>query len=307
MWRAFLIRFILMLVSQNWFMLWLRLELNTFTFASLLSFMKKIKKEYIILFFVSQVVSSLFFVTSVLVRENKIQLSIRLRVLLFLRIIFKIRAVPFHHWGVTARRFMPPLLLMVFLRAQKILPFYFIKSFFHHTFRALFLAFILSILWGASQNLKQNKIKLIIIFSRVRHLGWLLISRNNITTWELYFSYYSLVLFLLAPFCNTSHQLIKQKKPRFFWVLLLITLGGLPPLMGFFPKIFIFTLSLEKRIAFTVRTIVILSIIDLFIYSRLSFFRLLKQKITVKWHLLIKWNQKLFFLLTVGALLTLRL
>ena len=296
-----------MLASHNWFMLWLRLELNTFTFASLLSFMKKIKKEYIILFFVSQVISSLFFVISMLVRENKIQLSIRLSALLFLRIIFKMRAVPFHHWGVTARRFMPPLLLMIFLRAQKILPFYLIKSFFHPTFRALFLAFILSILWGASQNLKQNKIKLIIIFSRVRHLGWLLISRNNVTTWELYFSYYSLVLFLLAPFCNTPHQLIKQKKLGFFWVLLLITLGGLPPLIGFFPKIFIFTLSLEKRITITIRTIVILSVIDLFVYSRLSFFGLLKQKIRIKWYLLTKWNQKLFFFLTVRVLLCVRL
>jgi NADH:ubiquinone oxidoreductase subunit 2 (subunit N) len=82
---------------------------------------------------------------------------------------------------------------------------------------------------------------------------------------------------------NLAQQNVNIKQYNLITVfIVLVRLGGLPPLIGFFPKVIILS-SISTRI-FRIRILLIMSsVIDLFIYTRIAYFGLINKKSEILW------------------------
>jgi NADH-ubiquinone oxidoreductase chain 2 len=294
--------------NQNWFFIWMRIEINTFTFIVIVFFIKNIKKDILILFFSIQTISSFILLTAFLLLENKMPNIVEISYTLILAIIIKMGAAPLHNWSIPIGIICSPLNIILFLTIQKIFPFFIIKRYSNFFFYFFLLFLIWGVLWGATQNISQRIFKNIIIISRISQLSWLLFRLINLTVWETYFIFYLCILVSIKKFFKKNLLRLFSQKNNFLIIILFITLGGLPPLIGFFPKAIVIKISLILTLGIILSIILFFSLLDLYVYLRLRILRIFEKKIIFRWRkslnkkyiwLLVSINITVFMLLII--------
>lgn len=144
---------------------------------------------------------------------------------------------------------------------------------------------IISTFIGSFGGLNQVSLRKLIAFSSINHLGWILaaiIYNENI--WLFYFSIYSLInisvififkLYQIFYLNQTYAIFINSPLLKFSLLLSLISLGGLPPFLGFVPKWFIIQSLNFININFICIFIIIIRLITLYYYLKISLAALL--------------------------------
>ena len=132
--------------------------------------------------------------------------------------------------------------------------------------------------WG---GFNQTSLKKILTYSSIIHSSWIItVVFHNISIWIFYFSVYSLISFALIHLIFfTQINNIKRLsllKINFSLIFLfrinILSLGGLPPLLGFIPKIIvIYYLFLTNFSYFIISIIILSSIIGLFFYLKIIY------------------------------------
>jgi len=183
---------------------------------------------------------------------------------------------------------------------QKIAPLIIISYCINFFFINLLIFF--SIIFGRLGGLNQRSLRKLIAFSSINHLGWI-ISRIlfNETIWFLYFLFYCfLSLTIVFIFNNFKLLNITQTFKIFnsnffikiFIFLSLLSLGGLPPFLGFFPKWLIIEIIISKIIYLILLIILILTLITLFFYIRICYSSFLINHLSIKWNIKLNFNLK---------------
>lgn len=163
-------------------------------------------------------------------------------------------------------------------------------EFFHYIQPFFYLTAILSITIGSIAAIYQIKIKRLLIYSMVTNTGYLMfglsigdISGIWITTF--YLVTYIFIMFGLF-FCvgslrNRSTNLLIKKitllinvsesNPAlaFSIMVLLFSLAGIPPLLGFYGKLFLFLYALKSKFYMISLLFLIFSVVSVFYYIRL--------------------------------------
>lgn len=140
---------------------------------------------------------------------------------------------------------------------------------------------IISRLIGALGGLNQTSLRKLIAYSSINHLRWILaaIYRRNLL-WITYFIFYRFLSFTIIFIFNIfkiSHinQLFSlyfnNKSIKFFIFFNLLSLGGLPPFLGFIPKLLVIQALTINNQLFLLTFIVIITLITLYFYIRLSY------------------------------------
>ena len=167
----------------------------------------------------------------------------------------------------------------------------------------LFLGLI-SIIFGSIMSLYQIKIKRLLAYSAITHMGFILISLSlfSIEGLEAFLMYF--FIYILLSLNIFSIILVFRSNPNFFKVrniiefssmlksnfflaivfaLNLLSFAGVPPLSGFFGKFFIYKLLIDNHNFFIVLCLVLLSVLSSVYY--ISWFDLCSLMI-IKNHLL---------------------
>jgi len=237
------LRFLVFFSSIRPFIIWLAIEINTLIFIPFLRKKTIFTHEAVVNYYIIQAISSIVLIFSIFNIITSEQIILLASCFLCLPIFLKLRAAPFHSWAVPIiDRIYVGFLIFLFLTAQKIIPFFLIffsqpnlRSFF-------FIVLLVRSILGPILNFSQNNIKKIIFFSRISHIRWMLaliiISEN---LWLFYFFTYFAVIFLLTQRTKLSFTITKffilWRKKKIFFFIILITLAGLPPTFGFYPKL----------------------------------------------------------------------
>nr|YP_010271170.1 NADH dehydrogenase subunit 2 [Simocephalus serrulatus]UKB87182.1 NADH dehydrogenase subunit 2 [Simocephalus serrulatus] len=269
----------LILSSSSLFVSWLGLELNMLAFIPLLVLSKnKFSSEAAVKYFLTQTLASILFVVGLL--AGLIDASFLMYLLVFLGLCIKLGAAPFHSWLLTIAESSTWVVLLVLLTIQKINPLLIMWNLDLQLSNLCLAIILVSVLVGGFMGLIQTSPRLILAFSSINHLGWLLISLFfSIWLGVVYFVSYFLVLVpVVSLFRNSNLQHINQLTtlsiPSSYLILMflsLLSLGGLPPFFGFLPK-WVVLQSLMFSGHFILGFILVLvSLFTLYYYLRLTF------------------------------------
>lgn len=192
---------------------------------------------------------------------------------IILRLFIKVGIAPFHFWLILIIDLINWIIIYLLLTWQKIGPLLIFHEFNNIKFIIYFLVFTLLI--GSIIGLNYSSLKKIITYSSINQIRWIIISLILINKiFKFYFIIYIyliLIIFYVFNFFNLKNifNLINLKKNNLITIFIfttLISLGGLPPFIGFYPKLIIINLLNNSYI---ILVIILITLISLFYYLRI--------------------------------------
>nr|YP_009179657.1 NADH dehydrogenase subunit 2 [Calliphora vomitoria]ALK60697.1 NADH dehydrogenase subunit 2 [Calliphora vomitoria]QLY90071.1 NADH dehydrogenase subunit 2 [Calliphora vomitoria] len=268
--------------ANSWLGAWMGLEINLLAFIPLMSDNKLMSTEASLKYFLTQALASsvfLFAVILFLLNSSKTNSNYFMEMMIFSSLLLKSGSAPFHFWFPNVMEGLSWTNALILMTWQKIAPLMLIS---YIIFKPLIMtSIILSSLIGALGGLNQTSLRKLMAYSSINHLGWMLAAMyNSNLLWLTYFMFYSFLTFAMIFMFNmfkTSHvnQLFSlffhSKIMKFFLFFNLLSLGGLPPFLGFFPKwIVIQSLTINNQL-FLLTFMVLMTLITLYFYMRLSY------------------------------------
>lgn len=272
--------------SHSWVGMWIGLEINIISFIPLIINEKNVlSNESSLKYFLIQVLASSLFLLFCLINTfifyliTDYYINFFFSSLIIIPIIIKLGAAPFHSWFILVREGLNWIQCFILITWQKItplIPLFFISS----IQKEIMLFSILSLLIGSIRGLNQTSLKKILAYSSVYHLGWMF-SRIYLSKTLLiqYFSIYIILNFLvvflfLKNNFNNLNQIFNIKSPITLSFAIL-SLGGLPPLFGFLPKLIVLQNLILIKIFFISFIMIITALITLYFYLRVIYLNLI--------------------------------
>jgi len=201
-------------------------------------------------------------------------------------ILFKIGAAPFHFWlpdvyegapnNVSSFFAIVPKIAFVGILIRLFFDIFFHISFFFEIF--FYIIAFLSMLIGALSALQQKKIKRLLAYSSISHVGFILIGftsnmLNNIPFILLYVIIYIITSINLwtsyLSLTDLSNIFTINKLIAIIIILNIFSLAGIPPLAGFFSKFFIFFSAIKNNYFSLVFFGIIISVLSSFYYLKI--------------------------------------
>nr|YP_010937255.1 NADH dehydrogenase subunit 2 [Ixodes loricatus]WKW95212.1 NADH dehydrogenase subunit 2 [Ixodes loricatus] len=284
-----LIMSILMAISSSfWFAFWMALEINMMIFIPMMNSKNFLSSNSMIYYYMIQsMASSLFFFSSIFsfYFNNKIFILI-----IVFSMMIKLAAAPLHSWYPQISDGLNYFSFFILSTMQKMIPL-FIITFYNSVSIIIFIIF--SSLIGSLGGFNQTSLKKILAYSSITHLSWILtlimMSQNF---WVIYFLIYSFILLKIIFLLKKNEfslivNLNLMKVPfleKLFLLTLLLSLGGMPPFLGFLTK-WMSVILIVKKLPLILLFLIMSSLVNLFFYTRLMFPLVLNFNILMKTHL----------------------
>lgn len=267
----------LALTSNNWLSTWIGLELNLYSFIPLLlqSTLNQ-EKEAAVKYFLVQALAS----TLILLGALSINYITTPYLLFILAMVIKLGIAPCHFWLPPVINSLSWAICLILATIQKIAPIFLLTQTLspNSTIVTTFVSAIRA-MTGAIGGLNQTQIRAILAYSSIGHIGW--ITARTLTSpliTIIYFTAYLLIVSsILLPLNTLSlsssdyplNPSPNQKNIKIILIINLLSLGGLPPLFGFFPKMLLLA-ALLNNILYTLRLILILcTTLNLYYYLKI--------------------------------------
>nr|YP_010463123.1 NADH dehydrogenase subunit 2 [Culex vishnui]UUJ37631.1 NADH dehydrogenase subunit 2 [Culex vishnui] len=301
--------------ANSWLGAWMGLEINLLSFIPLMNEGKKnlMTSESSLKYFLTQAFASsilLFAIILMMMSFNLNWMNNNFYELLILStLLLKNGAAPFHFWFPGVMEGLSWINGLILMTWQKIAPLMLISYNINYNF--FLVAIILSMIIGALGGLNQTSLRKLMAFSSINHLGWMLMAMmNNELLWLTYFVFYfflsmSIVLLFnnlkLFHFNQIFNFSMMNPVIKFFLFLNLLSLGGLPPFLGFLPKWLVIQNLVETHQLFLLFISVCLTLITLYYYLRMSYSIYMLNFNKNSWMLMNNFNNKnMTFILTMN-------
>ena len=212
---------------------------------------------------------------------------------------FKVSAVPFHMWTPDVYEGSPTPVTAFFATAPKVAAMALFARVLHDAFGAavsdwsqvIAMLSVLSMFLGAIAAIGQTDIKRLMAFSSIAHMGYALMglaagTAFGVQAMLIYMAIYVTMnvgtfAFILSmerdgqPVSNISslHMYSKREPGKALAMLvLLFSLAGVPPLVGFFGKLYVLRAAYEAGLAWLAIAGVVASVIGAFYYLRIVYY-----------------------------------
>ncbi|YP_002970792.1 NADH dehydrogenase subunit 2 (mitochondrion) [Cynoglossus semilaevis] len=277
------------LSSTNWLMAWMGLEINTMAIIPIIArkhhprATEAATKYFLIQAPAAATILFCAITNAWMTGQWEInQMSTDLPIILILiSLAFKMGMAPVHSWLPDVLQGLDLMTGLVLSTWQKLAPFYLILQLHSTHSLTLILLGTMSILVGGWGGLNQTQTRKILAYSSITHMGWMLVILQfspelTLMTFTLYVTM-TLPVFMILHQNNTLSinklPILATHTPTISALipLLLLSLGGLPPLTGFIPKWLIIQ-KMSHLGLFGLATITALSgLFSLYFYLRLSY------------------------------------
>nr|YP_010620980.1 NADH dehydrogenase subunit 2 [Periplaneta ceylonica]WAX39363.1 NADH dehydrogenase subunit 2 [Periplaneta ceylonica] len=286
--------------SNSWLGAWIGLEINLLSFIPLMSNNKNTyTTEASMKYFIVQALASstlLFLIISKSMIEELYMMSNNnlMSMIINTPLLLKSGAAPFHWWFPSIMEGLSWSNCFILMTIQKIAPLMLISySLVMSTF--MWIIILMSIIVGSIGGLNQISIRKILTYSSINHMGWMLASMNiGENMWIMYFLIYSLLTLTIIMIVE-SHQISfinqtflmssEMSIIKFLMFTTLLSLGGLPPFLGFLPKWIIIQQMIINEMNFIISLMVIMSLMTLYYYMRICYSSFMILCIEPKWNI----------------------
>nr|WNL53796.1 NADH dehydrogenase subunit 2 [Nasutitermes sp. 1 MLW-2023a] len=286
--------------SNSWLGAWMGLEINLMSFIPLMSNVKNMyNTEASLKYFIVQVLASatlLFMVVMKTLTEDlfTFESSTYTPMIMCTPLLLKSGAAPLHWWFPGVMEGLSwencALLMTVQKAAPLMLMSYLIEI------NAFTLSIILlSTIVGSIGGLNQTSMRKILTYSSINHTGWMLIAlTTSESLWMVYFTIYSALALTVVSAIKLSgtsfiNQTMLTNKETVLMKLMMFTsllsLGGLPPFLGFLPKWIVIQAMITNSMAPLATIVVVTSLITLYYYLKVSYSSFMILNTEPKWNL----------------------
>nr|QNV49163.1 NADH dehydrogenase subunit 2 [Janthinomyia sp. PH-2020] len=286
--------------SNSWLSAWMGLEINLLSFIPLMSDNKLMSTESSLKYFLTQALASsvlLFAVILYLLNSSKMNYYL-MEMMIFSPLLLKSGTAPFHFWFPNVMEGLSWLNNLILMTWQKIAPLMLMSYIIIKPI--LIVSIIISTMIGAMGGLNQTSLRKLMAYSSINHLGWMLIAMYNMNLlWMIYFLIYSFLTFSMIFMFNifkTSHinqlfsKFLYTKTFKFYLFFNLLSMGGLPPFLGFFPKwMVIQSLTINNQF-FLLTFMLMMTLITLYFYMRLCYSAFMLNYYENNWMFFSKFN-----------------
>nr|AMW67891.1 NADH dehydrogenase subunit 2 [Heterosmylus sp. YW-2016] len=283
--------------SNSWMGAWLGLEINLLSFIPLMSDSNNLlSNESMLKYFLVQALASsiLLFMVILLSMFNGMNLFLVLENLFILMLnsslLLKMGAAPFHFWFPGVMEGLNWTNNFILMTWQKIAPLILLTYCFEMYF--LYCIIIISIFIGSIGGMNQTSLRKLMAYSSINHIGWMLssflISNYFLILYFIIYSFLSFSIIYMFNYLNLFFlsqcysSLNNFSIMKFLLFCNFLSLGGLPPFLGFLPKWLIIQ-NLAFDYPFLISIMVMLTLITLFYYIRITYTAVMINYSEIKW------------------------
>nr|YP_007317454.1 NADH dehydrogenase subunit 2 [Callitettix versicolor]ACD77277.1 NADH dehydrogenase subunit 2 [Callitettix versicolor]ATF28565.1 NADH dehydrogenase subunit 2 [Callitettix sp.EMHAU-15090607] len=298
MFASFMIMSTTMAVSSNnWLGGWMSLEINLISFISLM-YMKLnyYTSESSMKYFIIQSMGSSIMLLGIIMSSLKMNNN---SIIMLTGLMIKLGVAPFHLWVIGMMESLNWMNCLILLTWQKIATLMLMSYIINKT---LTINASLSLIMGAIGGINQLSIKKIMAYSSINNMGWIIMSMMiSMKLWMNYFIIYSmmlssLIIMMMKSKINYLNQcMLTSHSPlnKLMTTSLLMSMGGLPPMLGFLPK-FMTIQSMTMNNNFLMTLLMIMtSLITLYFYMQICTTMLTLNSSKLKWKLILKNNNSM--------------
>nr|YP_010234451.1 NADH dehydrogenase subunit 2 [Australolacerta australis]QTA72617.1 NADH dehydrogenase subunit 2 [Australolacerta australis] len=277
-------------ISYHWLFAWIGLELNTLAIIPILAKQhhpratEAATKYFIIQATASSIImfSSTFNAWHTGIWDITQLTTPPANIMMTIALTMKLGMAPLHFWLPEVMQGITMSSAMIIATWQKLPPMSLLYLTANHLpTTILFLLAISSTLIGGWSGLNQIQIRKIMAFSSIAHLGWMIIilhlsQKLMLLTLMIYIIMTTSMFMILI-----SSTMKTQKDLGQMWtisptlttttMIILMSLGGLPPLIGFMPKWMILKELTNNHLIMLAVTLAISSLLSLMFYIRLTY------------------------------------
>nr|UBA17455.1 NADH dehydrogenase subunit 2 [Phryganistria guangxiensis] len=304
--------------SNSWFMVWMGMEINMMAFLPMIMDHKGLMaKESALTYFMVQTIASMLMLMSIIMMMINFNMlnyipSNTGETLMLSALMMKSGISPFHFWMPKLMEGMNWIKCMILMTWQKITPLMMMSNIIKMNYWAL-TAMILSVVVGAIGGLNQTSLRKLMAYSSISNNGWMmaaiLISENM---WLMYFSFYSIMTIIMSMtmhFYKNYHinQLISMNETvlkKFFLMMNMLSISGLPPMMGFLPKWLVIQSNLMLNEITLMSIMIMVTLITIYYYLRIMMSMLMLSNYENKWQPMYinKYNNTMMMLSTMSIM-----
>nr|QWZ46427.1 NADH dehydrogenase subunit 2 [Stenomorpha consobrina] len=271
--------------SYSWMSMWMGLEINLLSIIPLFSNKKNVfSSESSLKYFITQAIAStvlLMAVIMMLLTNEFIAPTVNFYLMMILNsaLLTKLGAAPFHYWFPEVMEGLNWMNCLILLTWQKIAPMMLLMN---NLMNTKFTIMIVLACMTMSTFMAFNQISLrkILTFSSINHIGWMMSTTMiSFPVWLTYFSIYSILnINIIALFYYTktfylnqiNNIMNKNKMFKFSVLINFLSLGGLPPFIGFLPKWLVINWMIVNNLPLIALMMTILTLLMLYIYMRIT-------------------------------------
>lgn len=239
-----------------------------------------------------------YFLSDLEVNQEVLNLVVVGFIFFLVGLLFKLAAAPFHMWAPDVYQGSPSIVTLFFSVLPKVAVLAFLIRALNTTFADLLfytdqiLAYsaVLSLVLGVLGAIYQTKIKRLLAYSAISHMGFMLLGLVGNTSDGLFALNFYLIVYVLNVLCIFSIVLSLRNKVSGYLVkdirdlvslgvsniplalifsLILFSIGGIPPLAGFFSKFYVFVNLVYLKFYFISILGVLASVVGIIYYIRL--------------------------------------
>nr|AAG34975.1 NADH dehydrogenase subunit 2 [Anolis lineatopus] len=281
---------IITMTSHHWLLAWIGLEMNTLAIIPIISMTHNPRAtEAATKYFLTQAAASAMILFASMTNAwqtgtwDITNLShTTSHILLTIALAMKLGLAPTHFWLPEVLQGTTMITSLIITTWQKLAP----MSLIYLTVNTLSTTILISLglissIIGGWGGLNQTQTRKIMAFSSIAHLGWMITISSlmtnililNLTIYLILTTamFYSLILSKSKTMQDTTTTWTLSPTLTILMMILLLSLGGLPPLTGFVPKWLILEELVAQNLLPTATIMAMSALLSLFFYLRLAY------------------------------------
>nr|AZZ89097.1 NADH dehydrogenase subunit 2 [Paracatonidia sp. SX-2018] len=264
---------IMMMASNNMILSWMSMEINLISFMPLMTKSKKLNDQTMKYFIIQSLASSTMLMS--ILMNSTFEAPIEMSIMLMTSMLMKIGLMPFHMWMPNLMQSLEWNTCMLMMTWQKISPVIFTSQMIN--LYSLTIPMYMSLLLAPMVGMKQTAYSKILAYSSIANSPWMIlsskISKTNFYYFMMIYSMMNIVLMLTLKknnmiFMNQMNPMSKFTKMMF--MIMMLSISGMPPMMGFMPKWMILQSYIDKMLVMSMMMISS-SMISTFIYIKMMY------------------------------------
>nr|YP_009917419.1 NADH dehydrogenase subunit 2 [Nabis ferus]QLF99799.1 NADH dehydrogenase subunit 2 [Nabis ferus] len=267
--------------SNNWISMWMGLEMNLMAFIPLIS---KTKNHFLaqscMMYFLVQSMGSLMMLFVILfnslIMVHYEAMSNSMSIIIMLSMCIKMGVPPLHFWFPEIMSKMNWMKCYIMMTLQKVAPLTIMSTIGHNSM--LMVMITMSVVVGSIGGLNQSSMRKLMAYSSINHMGWMMSCMYiNNNSWMMYLLLYTIMLTPILLwlsmyniyFMNQINVYVNTYLDKLMMSIMMLSLGGLPPFIGFFPKWMVIQYMIEMNMYWTITIMVMCSLLTLYFYMRM--------------------------------------